>query len=141
MLTTIVFDLFNVLYPYSQEAELLVADLRNQGFRLLALSSLAPIRVNEIIVKYGLGAGLCAQDTPYSKKDPELYRYFLDRFNLKAEECLIIDDDQDCLQAAHQAGFKTCWLKLNSNNKNSQIDWQINNLNELRQIIDFIKSK
>ncbi|MFH0814711.1 MAG: HAD-IA family hydrolase [Candidatus Falkowbacteria bacterium] len=109
MIKTVVFDLYNVLYPYTDEAEFVVADLRARGKKIAAISSMAPDKINEIAMKYDIRMVLSAQDTPYSKRDPELYKSFLDKFGLKAEECLFVDDEAEKIAAAEKAGMKT-WL-------------------------------
>jgi 2-haloacid dehalogenase len=39
------------------------------------------------------------------KPDPEIFRVVLDRFNLRAEECLFVDDSRVNIDAAKQLGF------------------------------------
>jgi 2-haloacid dehalogenase len=39
------------------------------------------------------------------KPDPEIFRVLLDRFNLRAEECLFVDDSRANIDAAKQLGF------------------------------------
>ncbi len=41
------------------------------------------------------------------KPDPKLYKILLDRYNLKAEESLFIDDNLDNIVTAQEIGFKT----------------------------------
>ncbi|MBR5349199.1 MAG: HAD family phosphatase [Lachnospiraceae bacterium] len=41
------------------------------------------------------------------KPDPEIYKAFLDRYGLKAEECLFIDDRTDNVNGAAQVGMNT----------------------------------
>lgn len=40
------------------------------------------------------------------KPNPEIYRYLLDTYNLKAEECLFVDDMQANVDAAEKEGIK-----------------------------------
>ena len=39
------------------------------------------------------------------KPDPEIYRILLERFNLKPEECVFIDDFPKNIEAARKAGM------------------------------------
>ncbi|MBI5254644.1 HAD-IA family hydrolase [Candidatus Falkowbacteria bacterium] len=64
-------------------------------------------------MKYDIRIVLSAQDTAYSKRDPELYKFFLDKFGLKADECLFVDDEIEKIAAAEKAGLKT-WLLTKS---------------------------
>ena len=41
----------------------------------------------------------------YVKPDPRLFQVLLDRFGLKAEECIFIDDNPDNVAAARRMGF------------------------------------
>ncbi len=40
------------------------------------------------------------------KPDPALYRRLLDRYRLKAEECLFIDDLRENIEGAERVGIK-----------------------------------
>ncbi|UKB85208.1 HAD family phosphatase [Chryseobacterium sp. MEBOG06] len=41
------------------------------------------------------------------KPDKEIFRVLLDRYNLKAEDCLFIDDNKDNIQSASELGFES----------------------------------
>lgn len=41
------------------------------------------------------------------KPDPEIYKRFLDKYSLKGEECLFIDDREDNVKGAQKAGLNT----------------------------------
>ena len=49
-------------------------------------------------------------DEKLKKPDPEIYQILLDRFGLKPEESLFIDDNQHNILAADQLGFDTIHL-------------------------------
>ena len=40
------------------------------------------------------------------KPDPEIYRTLLRRYDLKAEECIFIDDTEENVRSAENLGFK-----------------------------------
>ena len=46
-------------------------------------------------------------DEKLIKPDPKLYQVLLDRYNLKANESLFIDDNLNNIEAAHKMGFHT----------------------------------
>jgi len=135
MFKTIVFDINRVLYPYSEEAEFVIADLKSAGYKLAVISSVLPKLINEVMLKYGITQGLFAGDTKFSKQDPELYKYFLQKYDLRADECLMIDDTQDKLLAAYQAGMKTCWLQLDDEPRSEGIDYSVKALAEVLTIV------
>ena len=131
---TVIFDLYNVLYPYTDEAEFVVAELRARKIKLAAISSMSPEKVNEIVMKYGIEMVLSAQETPYSKRESMLYHFFLDKFGLKARECMIVDDDLEKLGAAKKVGIRTCWLNIRGGSVDGaagKIDCVIDALKEL----------
>jgi 2-haloacid dehalogenase len=41
------------------------------------------------------------------KPDPRIYRVLLNRYNLKADETLLIDDNAENIRAAKKMGFQT----------------------------------
>jgi HAD superfamily hydrolase (TIGR01509 family) len=135
---TVIFDLYNVLYPYSEDAEFVVAELRARGFDVAAISSMAPSLVNEIVQKYGIEKVLSAQETPYSKRDPVLYNLFLDKFGLKADECLLVDDSLEKLSAAKKVGMKICWLNVENEKppSNEAADYIISSFKDLLKKIN-----
>ena len=40
------------------------------------------------------------------KPDQEIYKILLDRYGLKAEECVFIDDTEENVRSAEKLGFK-----------------------------------
>ncbi len=49
----------------------------------------------------------------FSKSEPGLYKTFLKKSGLKADECVIIDDRENPLKIAKSLGFKTILFKSN----------------------------
>ena len=45
-------------------------------------------------------------DAGCRKPDPRFFKLFLQKFKLKASECLFIDDREDNISAAHKLGFQ-----------------------------------
>ena len=41
------------------------------------------------------------------KPEPEIYRILLEKYELKAEECVFVDDNGKNIQAARELGFRT----------------------------------
>ena len=52
---------------------------------------------------------LVREDYQRSKPDPEPYRMALTRLGLSPEQCLVVEDSQRGLMAAHAAGLR-CWI-------------------------------
>lgn len=73
----------------------LVRTLKEQGYRLYLLSN-AAARQHEYWKRAEAGrwmdGTLISADVKLLKPDPQIYRMFLDRFGLAAEECVFIDD-------------------------------------------------
>lgn len=134
MIKCIIFDFYNVLYPYSPEAEETVQAVRDQGYKLGAISSLSPEKVQEIAEHYKIDHVFSSCATCLSKTDPLIYERFLQEFNFASEECVMIDDDQSRLAAAKQVGIKTIWLKLSESDRSNSTDIVINKIQELKEI-------
>ena len=50
----------------------------------------------------------------YFKPDPEIFNILLEKYDLKASECLFLDDRKDNVVAASNLGFKTIEVKDSS---------------------------
>ncbi len=51
---------------------------------------------------------LVSADEGVTKPDIRIYRIFLERFGLRPEECLFIDDREDNVEGARAAGMRAC---------------------------------
>ncbi|MDO8628294.1 MAG: HAD family phosphatase [Nanoarchaeota archaeon] len=49
---------------------------------------------------------LTSYDVGCRKPDPKFFKMFLQKFHVKASECLFIDDREDNIHVAHQLGFQ-----------------------------------
>lgn len=129
MIRCIIFDFFNVLYPYSKEAEKVVENMRLKGYALGAISSLNQNLVEEIAAHYRIDYVFSSCATCLKKTDPLIYERFLQQFKFNGEECIMIDDDQNRLRAAKMVGIKTVWLKLNEQeNKEDSSDFVVSSI-------------
>lgn len=51
-------------------------------------------------------------DYHITKPDKDIYKILLDKYNLVANECLFIDDNQNNIDVASNLGFKVIKFKL-----------------------------
>jgi FMN phosphatase YigB (HAD superfamily) len=134
MIKHIIFDFFNVLYPYSDEATLAVEAMRSSGFKLGAISSLNMDTLKEVADHYKIDYVFSPCATCLKKTDPLIYERYLQEYKFKGEECVMVDDLQENLAAAKKVGIQTVWLQLGDEQKNDSVDFVIKNIKDLINI-------
>lgn len=86
----------------------LMLDLKTRGYRLLGLSNWSS-RVYDVMKKFSifeiLEDFLLSQDVHQLKPDADIYRSFLRKFDVRAEECVFIDDKAENIAGAHAVGM------------------------------------
>ncbi|MBM6992615.1 MAG: HAD-IA family hydrolase [Prevotella sp.] len=86
----------------------LMIDLKARGYRLLGLSNWSS-KVYEVMKKFDifelLDGYLLSKDVHQLKPEPEIYHSFLRKFNVKAEECVFIDDKPENIVGAYRIGM------------------------------------
>lgn len=102
----------------------LISQAKEKGVRLAIASTAAVPNVIALIeTAFGKDAlswfeVIAAGDMVSKKKpDPEIYLYVLEKMNLKANECLVIEDSFQGLKASISAGIKTV-ITVNEYTKN-----------------------
>lgn len=97
--------------PINRDIVEIAKILKNNGYKLFVLSNMA----NETYEYFkndeffSLCAGIVISAQEHVKKpDERIYRLLLDRYNLNAEECLFIDDDESGknYETANRIGIK-----------------------------------
>lgn len=104
--------------------------LRQKGYRLFVLSNTNPIMYNHWIDNAFRNDGKSINDyfdgivTSYQermcKPDPALFRKVVDRYNLKPEETLMLDDSEANVKAAHSIGLEA--VRIMPSGKDSFMD-------------------
>ena len=54
--------------------------------------------------------GMVSYEVGFMKPSEDIYRLFLDKFNLKAEDCIFIDDKKENIDGAEAVGINTIWF-------------------------------
>ena len=85
-----------------------ITSIRKQGYKTYILSN-APLEIPEFIKSKNLeqyfdGKIISAQEK-LLKPDLRIYNVLLDKFDLKAEECLFLDDKKENVDAAIEVGI------------------------------------
>ena len=93
------------LSPAEQE---LVRRLKNHGYSVYYLSNipedvLALLKERGVLDRFDGGVASC--EVHINKPDPRIYQALLDKYGLKASECVFIDDNLANVQAAFTLGF------------------------------------
>jgi HAD superfamily hydrolase (TIGR01509 family) len=102
---------------YNDAVVKLITRLRENGVRVAALSNLEPSRarwlkrhgINSIFdaVVFSCEVGTRKPDLkPGGSEDLAIYKLALGRIDLKASECVFVDDNANCVSAAERVGMK-----------------------------------
>lgn len=103
-----------------------IKDLKRFGYKVYILSN-----IPEDDTKYlrscgvfdNIDGGVFSYEYKKIKPDPEIFNILLEKYNLKASECLFLDDRKDNVESASNLGFETIEVK------------------DLSKVIDLIKEK
>ena len=92
----------------------LVRRLKNHGYCVYYLSNmpedaLALLREKGLLDKFDGGIASC--EVHINKPDPRIYQALLEKYNLKATECVFIDDSRPNVQTAFQLGMNGLQMK------------------------------
>lgn len=97
--------------PINRDAVELAKNLKEKGYKLYVLSNMAKLTYeyfkNDDFFSLCTGIVISAHEH-IKKPDEKIYRLLLERYNMKAEECLFIDDDDSGknYKTANKIGIK-----------------------------------
>ena len=102
-------DWMHILRP-RRRMQTLVEQLKQHGYCVYYLSNI-PEDVLALLMERdfkGLfDGGVASCEVKINKPDPRIYRALLDKYQLKADECIFIDDRADNIKAASLLGLGT----------------------------------
>lgn len=82
--------------------------LKARGYRILGLSNWSS-RVYDVIDKFDIfnliEDSLISKDVHQLKPNKDIYESFLNKFNVKAEECVFIDDKPENIEGCKAVGM------------------------------------
>ena len=108
-------DWLHILRPRRRMQEL-VRRLKNHGYSVYYLSNI-PQDVLELFQTRGVldnfDGGVASCEVHINKPDPRIYQALLDKYSLRASECVFIDDNLANVQAAFALGFAGIQMKEN----------------------------
>lgn len=89
----------------------LFADIKASGRPVYGISNVSHEKYAELVARYPLlgafdGLVISAAEK-LLKPDPDIYRVFLRRYGLEAQDCIFIDDSLANIKAAQEIGFTT----------------------------------
>lgn len=109
----------------SDDAKNLLEELRQAGFGLYYISNTNPDDYAFMTTAHApiadMDGGIASFKEGILKPDPRIYQLLLDRYGLKAEECLFIDDMPVNTAAAEKIGFNTLTLTGGADTLRSEI--------------------
>jgi len=97
-----------IMFPLDDNVRLL-PELQKRGYKLFFLSNFhldtyELIKNDYYFFRYFDG-GVISSEVKLSKPDPGIYRLLLDKYSLKADECLFIDDTGENVIGAEKSGM------------------------------------
>mgnify|MGYP004683337425 FL=1 len=106
-------DWVHILRPRHRMLEL-VRRLKSHGYSVYYLSNM-PQDILDLLKSRGalkqFDGGVASCEVQINKPDPRIYQAFLDKYSLKADECVFIDDRLENVQAAFSLGFAGIQMK------------------------------
>ena len=106
-------DWMHILRPRRRMQEL-VQKLKAHGYCVYYLSNI-PEDVLDLLMNRDMkglfDGGVASCEVHINKPDPKIYKALLDKYSLKAEECVFIDDRLENVQAAFALGFAGIQMK------------------------------
>jgi epoxide hydrolase-like predicted phosphatase len=98
----------NLMFPLDENVKLL-SGLKKQGFRLYYLSNFPKDVFDEISTGYYFfkyfDGGIISSEVHVTKPHPRIYELLLEKYSLKANECLFIDDLEPNIRTAELLGM------------------------------------
>ena len=93
-------------YPYAQEW---IKGLKAEGYRVYLLSNYGRTAFEATSKELGfisLTDGMViSYEVKYVKPEPEIYQALFDKYNLKPDECVFLDDREENIRAAESFGM------------------------------------
>ena len=106
-------DWIHILHVRHRMQEL-VRRMKNHGYCVYYLSNI-PQDVLDLLRQRGVldrfDSGVASCEVHINKPDPRIYQALLDKYHLKAEECVFIDDRPENVQTAFSMGFAGVQMK------------------------------
>lgn len=97
-------------YELNQETANLIKELKNK-YKLFYLSNSVKERIAKLNQRFGLTSffdgGVFSHEVGVRKPDIKIYKIILQKYNLKSEETIFVDDKEKNLPPARELGLKT----------------------------------
>ncbi|MBI9097605.1 MAG: HAD-IA family hydrolase [Spirochaetaceae bacterium] len=107
-------DFMKVLTPIEQNTDLL-KKLKKRGFNLYYLTNYHSDLFQKTFQKYDFfrffNGGIVSAAVKLIKPDPAIFSLLMEKYALKADECLYIDDSKKNTEAARKLGIQSIHLK------------------------------
>ncbi len=106
-------DFYSIFTPIESSVALL-ASLRSRGYTLLFLSNIHHGIFGHVVDKYDFfkvfSGGIISAEEKLLKPDQKIYQRLIEKYGIKPEESLFIDDTAGNTAAAEELGFETIHL-------------------------------
>lgn len=117
-----------------------VSDLRNSGVATALATSNAWWIADEVLTELGLkdffDVTTTAEEVDYRKPNPDLFLLTARKLGVEAGECLVIEDSEAGIEAAHAAGMKVIGIARDKEHAKTlkEADLVIYNYNQLSSL-------
>ena len=112
--TNALLDTWHQHIPYVEGMQRLIPKLKEKGYRLYLLSN-APAMLKDHLTNFDVmsyfDGAVISGDIKLIKPDKRIYQYILNKYSLKADECLFIDDLPHNVNAARESGIDSIQFK------------------------------
>ena len=126
------------LYPNVMDT---LMELKRRGIILTIASSRSNASLTEYINNLGLASTITcilgANDVKKGKPDPEAVNKTLERFDINADEAIVVGDTIFDIEMGRNAGTRTCGVSYGNGSRESlsKADWIIDDFGELLKLI------
>ena len=119
----------NILLSEMSESVEYIKALKNRSYKIYFLSNISKWDIEYNIKRFEFfklqDGAIYSCDIKYLKPDKECYYALLNKYNLKAEECIFIDDTKVNVESANEIGIKGI-LFDNIDNVKKKVEKELN---------------
>ena len=130
--------------PHKKGLVTLLDYLENKGINKVVATSSVREKADRYLEKAGVldrfTKIVCGSDVKQSKPNPEIFEKAADIFNASKDECIVLEDSQNGIRAAHFAGMKCIFVPDLVQSDDEIKEKSTIEIIDLEKVIDYIES-